>query len=252
MRSMSSGTRANVPVLLGVDAAGRVEAWVATRPGCVVFAESESEALRRIPAAVDEYDRRLVRCGLHSIWNDPSVALRASSTNAGTDVWIAERVSVPEALVHGNTAAFFAWDARPAAAHEIDATLHVLSRSRQELLDVVHGLDAARWAQQRPGGGQRTVVDVLRHVANVEWWYVSRIVDFPVPGDGYPDDVETFLLWTRNRVSDRLKKLSAVERARTVVPDPDSGERWSARKVLRRLIYHELYHIRQLRKLVPA
>lgn len=36
----------------------------------------------------------------------------------------------------------------------------------------------------------------------------------------------------------------------TCVPKPESGERWSARKVLRRLIYHELYHTRQLRKLV--
>lgn len=47
----------DVPVLIGVDDAGRVEAWVATRPGCVLFADNEEQALRGIAAAVDEYDR---------------------------------------------------------------------------------------------------------------------------------------------------------------------------------------------------
>jgi len=105
----------------------------------------------------------------------------------------------------------------------------------------------------RPGGGQRTVEDIVRHVATVEWWYMSRIVLFPWPRDGeYPEDLEGLLAWTRHRVADRLRRLSDEERSRVSVPDPESGERWSARKVLRRLIYHELYHLRQLRRALPV
>lgn len=105
----------------------------------------------------------------------------------------------------------------------------------------------------RPGGGQRTVDDIARPVATVEWWYMSRIVPFPVPHAGeFPEDVESLLTWIRSRVAGRLRGLSDDERAKISVPDPESGEQWSARKVLRRLVYHELYHLRQLLRALPA
>lgn len=241
MSSARTNDRIDVPVLIGVDDAGRVEAWVATRPGCVVFAYNEEPALRSIAAAVDEYDRCLSPVG----FQPPTLA----TVEQGTNVRILERVTVAEPLVQGNTAAFFDSDNQPVTVHDIEATFEMLRRTRMQLLDVAHSIGEDRWSE-RPGGGQRTVVDVLHHVARGEWWYVSRIVDFPIPEDGYPKDIEPFMAWTRARVAERLLNLSPDERARTVVPKPETGERWSARKVLRRLIYHELYHTRQLRKLI--
>lgn len=239
------------PVLLGVDEEGRVEAWVATRPGCVVFAASEEEAIGEIPAVAAEYDAWLSRWGIPEIWNIPTVR-RAAGDGRQTGVRILERVLVGESIVHGNTAAFFQWDAQPATDEEINATLRLLAASRRELLATLRQFPPDKLSM-RPGGGRRTVEEIVRHVANVEWWYISCIVPFPFPDDGeYPEDVEKRLPWIRTRVAARLRSLSPEERARTLVPDPESGERWSARKVLRRLIYQELYHLRQLRKALPA
>ncbi|HEY8496767.1 MAG TPA: DinB family protein [Limnochordales bacterium] len=239
------------PVLLGVDADGRAEAWVATRPGCVVFADSEADARRQIPTAVAEYDAWLEGWGLSGLWDIPEIKVPAVQ-GIQTGVRIVERVPVGESLVQGNTAAFFQWDSSPPTTAEIEATLRLLERSRQELLATLRRL-APEQLSLRPGGGQRTVEDIVRHVATVEWWYMSQIVPFPVPDDGeFPEDVEGVLAWIRARVAERLRSLSDEERARISVPDPESGEQWSARKVLRRLIYHELYHLRQLRKALPA
>ncbi|REJ33940.1 MAG: hypothetical protein DIU83_05045 [Bacillota bacterium] len=238
-------------VLLGVDDAGRVEAWVAERPGCVVFAAGEDEALRRIPAAAAEYDGWLARWGLARLWDIPAVA-RALRTADQTGVCILERVPVGESIVHGNTAAFFAWDQQPVTDDEIEATLRLLAASRRELLATLRRFQPDRLTL-RPGGGARTVEQIARHVATVEWWYMSRVVPFPFPKDGeYPEELEELMAWIRERVAGRLRRLSHQERAATPVPDEESGERWSARKVLRRLIYHELYHLRQLRRALPA
>lgn len=154
----------DVPVLIGVDDAGRIEAWVATRPGCVLFADNEEQALRGIAAAVDEYDRCLSPA-------DFQPAEMSETTQRTTSVRILERVTVGEPLLHGNTAAFFDWDKQAVTDHEIEATFERLSRTRKQLLRVAHDIGESRWSE-RPGGGVRTVVDVLHHVAHCEWWYV--------------------------------------------------------------------------------
>lgn len=241
-------------MLLGVDDAGRAEAWVATRPGCVVFGETVAAALAQVPAAAGRFDTQLSRWGLSDYgqawlpWPQPGKSAGAAVGPEGqTGVHVLERVAVGESLQQGNTAAFFHWDAQPASSPEVVATLRLLSRTRTELLDMVRDIKPVHWAA-RPGGGRRNVEEILRHVAQVEWWYTSRIVDFPIPERGWPPDVVSFLSWTRRRVASRLQALTPEERSRITVPDPMSGEQWSARKVLRRLVYHELYHIEQLRR----
>lgn len=253
MRSGPSDSHAQqqVPVLVGIDAHGRAEAWVSTRPGCVVFAESEAAAISGIFTAIYDFDEWLTRHGLEG---SLPVGLRLSSQtseNGPECVHVVERVTVGEDLVQGNTAAFFDWDREPVDPVDIETTLQWLTCSRHDLLQLVHRLPSEAWSW-RPGNGNRTVTDVLRHVGNVEWWYMSRIVDFPVPNDGYPEDVLPFLAWTRHRVAVRLRNLTGAERARIALPDRHSGELWSARKVLRRLVYHERYHIAQLRTLTTA
>lgn len=251
-----SHAQQHVPVLLGIDPDGRVEAWVPTRPGCVVFADSEAVAISGIYSAIHHYDEWLTRHGLTALLPvgtsiSKGTSSKETSKNPPEGVHVVERVAVGEDLVRGNTAAFFDWDRQPVNSEDVETTLQLLTCSRHDLLQLVQRLPSYAWSW-RPGNGERTVTDVLRHVANVEWWYMSRIVDFPVPDDGYPEDVLPFLVWTRHRVAARLRALTGAERARIALPDRDSGEFWSARKVLRRLVYHERYHIAQLRTLTTA
>ncbi len=106
MWSASTNLHRAIPVLLGFDDAGRVEAWVATRPGCVVFAGKESEALEKIPYAMQEYDRWLSRYGLSSVWahfgraaSDVAPAPYVPFGEVRTGVCVVERVYVPEDVI---------------------------------------------------------------------------------------------------------------------------------------------------------
>ncbi len=75
---------------------------------------------------------------------------------------------------------------------------------------------------------------------------------FPCPKLAIPKNPKKWKPFWSGRGSELWSgfRLSSEELAAVTVPDTESGERWSARKVLRRLIYYELYHIRQLKKLL--
>src|SRR5690606_39335590 len=87
--------------------------------------------------------------------------------------------------------------------------------SRRELLATLRRFQPDQLTL-RPGGGERTVEQIARHVATVEWWYMSRVVPFPFPKDGeYPEELEELMAWIRERVAGRLRRLSHQERAAT-------------------------------------
>ena len=151
---------------------------------------------------------------------------------------------------------FFTWDANPYTDHEVDFTQKLLGFGREDLLRLMEGLrDREAALNLRLVEGKRTILEILDHIAIAEWWYATRVLPDPsVVGDWEDYGNTAFERLSSIRAMflhtflAGLRDAPASERCRTFC---HMGETWSARKVLRRAVWHELLHYKQLLRLVP-
>jgi uncharacterized damage-inducible protein DinB len=147
----------------------------------------------------------------------------------------------------GNPAALFTPDVEPLTPEVIQSGFVILEGLREELLDKLQEL-APEELEAKPDPKRRSLVETLEHLANCEWWYLSRIDDdLPYFEDQCPQDPFPRLDWLLNKARQYLLGLPVERRALVSVPrrDPtsDPRERWTPRKVLRRLLEHEFEHL---------
>jgi uncharacterized damage-inducible protein DinB len=129
---------------------------------------------------------------------------------------------------------------------EVSERLQVLACTRMELLAAAERLPVARLDWQEPGKPRtHTVLNQLRHIADVERWYLGRL------WRNLPRLERSESVWQRLELTRRL-----VEEWFTELPDKElarveryNGELWSARKILRRLVYHEWFHLKVVRRI---
>jgi predicted RNase H-like HicB family nuclease len=232
----------------------RGERWwyahVAELPGCFTRGESRGEVLGELPKAISRHLGFLEAKG------------RASAAGT-TEFDVVEEVEgVPELGESGGAVALFSSDCGPMEGEEFRSFL--MGWNREELTALVGQLqDDAMNA--RPFQDKRTIGETLRHVANAEEWYVSRLgaeaqgvyegfIECVRPG-GRRLPVLGRLDLTRRGAVHALEK--AFERG---VPGVFTraeytghpGERWTFRKVLRRFVEHEREHIGTINKVVEA
>jgi DinB superfamily len=124
-----------------------------------------------------------------------------------------------------------------------------LARSRAELRQRVATL-ADDELEGRRVGSDRTLREEIEHVAFVELMYAAWTFDLSSrPG------LHEFLDWTRDVAATRLRAL-ADERAADLTWAMWSGaprpEPWTARKAARRLLWHELLHLRAIERATDA
>jgi hypothetical protein len=130
---------------------------------------------------------------------------------------------------------------------EVSERLQVLACTRQELLAATRGLPIRGLEGQEPGKpATHTILNQLRHIADVERWYLSRL------WRNLPRLPRSPSVWQRLEMTRTL-----VEKWYTELPDKElarverySGELWSARKILRRLVYHEWFHLQVTRRII--
>lgn len=219
----------SIRVGLGIPAPGSpdpFEAWVLDRPGCFATGRDEHSALAALPASIERYLAIVDGAGAGPL------------PRPSGSVEVVERF---QCFWHGTyeVSAFFASDADSVGEWEVAFARALLSATRERLLDA-----AGRATPWR--AGERSVGEVLHHVANAEWFYGSRLAADPeaVRSFGYggdPDPLKRLKLvraWALERIA-KLPSLDDLERTH-------SGERWTARKVIRRYIYHELEHLWEL------
>jgi hypothetical protein len=210
-------------------------AWSLDHLGFATWAPSRSEVLNRVPGKLMEYREWLVRHGMQA----PDVDM--------DKITIVEEIS-------GNEVAF-AYDLAPAAPDEITHCLELLKCSRQDLIEAVKDLPAAvldwdppyRWFPE--WARWRTIRQILEHVASTEVGYYLPKVGYSglTPNNlaGIPWSEQLRL--SRAETEQFLVALSAVDDRERIAKNDAV---WSVRKVLRRLVRHELLHWKSIRRII--
>jgi predicted RNase H-like HicB family nuclease/uncharacterized damage-inducible protein DinB len=231
------------PVYLEIGASGVCLAHVVGLAGCVVRAPTREEALRLLPGAIGAYLAWLRSHGEPAPAEAPEIEIAGESAGGGP-------------FDPGDAAALFPPDREILTAEELEKRLRLLTHSRADLLALVSGLSEGA-LDQIAEPGTLSLRQLLRHVGNAEEWYVSRLV----PPEGLPPEWEgddalpifEFLGMERRTAVACLRALSGEQRAGVFFPaqwtsHPD--EPWTARKVLRRFLEHELEHTAQARDIL--
>lgn len=202
-------------------------AWNLDLLGFATWAPTGREVLERVPAKADEHLKWLDRHGITRPKCPPGLK-------------IVEQISGDEVL--------FEADRAPVTDGQIDRTIRLLRASRGELVRTLESLPGgaldwdppyrafASWATWR------SIRAVCAHIANTETHYYLPSIGYPprippAPADG---DWRRFLPRHRQETTARLEDLRASsDRTRLRI---EQEEQWSAAKVLRRLVRHELLH----------
>jgi predicted RNase H-like HicB family nuclease len=211
----------SVTLELGSD--GSYLGWVHELPGCYARGASREEVKEKLPAAIRAFLE----------W------LRA----AGEDVEDEEGFVVVdeiESVIDSSedTEALLTPDRQPLTEVDWERIERWLSYSRQDLIERLEQADL----DSIPEDETRTVRELMVHVAFVEFMYAAWTFDLH-DREGLRD----FLDWTRVISRARMRALAA-HRDDTVTQAEWAGapraEPWTARKAARRLVWHELLHLR--------
>lgn len=158
-----------------------------------------------------------------------------------------EALQVPVKVAEGDTQAAFAHDLKPITKKELEKYLKLLENSRRRLIKLLEtieaefGEDLGKLFYWRADEDSSSIGEVLGHIVRAEAWYLARLAK----------KIDRWSHYTvlRQLTPDRLRRLTAEERKRKTVHPPDN-EIWTARKVMRRALWHERYHIRQIEEIV--
>jgi hypothetical protein len=208
-------------------------AWCLDLLGFATWGPSEGDVLRRVPGKLDEHLKWLLR---HEVQHGDS--------SGGTEV--VERVRGDEVL--------FGPDREPCSTAEIDLAIELLSASRSDLLATVSSLPQAALDWDPPyrafadWASWRTIRQILVHIANTETHYYLRSIGYEprrrpaTPKGGWEEPLRQH----RDETVLFLRKLRHdPDRARVSLGE----EQWSVRKVVRRLVRHELLHWKSIRRI---
>ncbi len=233
------------PVALEIGEEGWTYAWVLDLPGCFSRGASPEEALAVLSPRIERYLDWL--SGFEPV----------PRTERGIEV--VEEVRDGTCPVRrGDTRALFAWDRRAPAEEEFERDLRWMAYNRQTLLSLVEGLPPAVLDAGEDGPDIHdlrapNVRRVLRHIGGAEYWYLTRIpTQASLPAEE-PQNVFAILSVVRAAAEPVLREIfrSCPDQVVEVPQKTWSGtftEGWTLRKVLRRALWHEGFHIEEIRR----
>jgi predicted RNase H-like HicB family nuclease len=202
---------------------GTYLAWVHELPGCFVRAATREEVKAKLPETIRNFQRWLLSVGEEVDDSD-----------------FAAIVDEVESVVHSSedTEVLLEPDREPLTADDWQKLERWLSHSREDLLKTL----ADEEFESRPPGEERTLRELVVHVAFVELMYVAWTFDLQ-----QREGLREFLDWTRVISRARMRALATRDEGAVTYAEwagAPRREEWTARKAARRLIWHELLHLR--------
>ncbi len=243
---------ATFDIFLDVAASGRVMAHLLEPPGLGIRFESRTDMERSIVTAIR----------VHLKW----LQSHGEPVPAPTEISyrIAEEVLMAGNFESGDDVGFYAPDAVPAGQEEVERYLQIAGYAHDDFSRLVEPrtdaeLDWVRDNRTRP------IRRIIRHVVAAELWYMSRIIDDPevrgtprILQDTYDRIGATENMLERLRIvwpafQHWARSLTPDLRSRVTTPawwTEREGERWTARKMLRRCIEHCREHTRNIEQIL--
>ena len=214
---------------------GRWVVHVPDLPGCFSTHDEREKAIQAVPAAVEEY---VAWCGIH----------RLRITGLSAPMIVSEVIRAWEFEDGYKVHAFFASDRPPLVEEEIPEYEVLIKATMVDLLSVVNDLHPEDEHKEFPDES-RTIAGILSHVAGGELYYLDRL-GLAFSQHELPQDVRASLKKVQDHILQTLPALMKRSGAMTL-----GGETWSARKVLRRSLWHRrdhTFHIGKLRTKISA
>jgi hypothetical protein len=212
----------------------RTLAWALDYPGVFAYGADDAEALLRIPREMLRFEN-----WLNLRTNQPWVHLE------GLDMHIDETFDSFQILVDGGVHgvhAFFRSDLVSLTEEDVQQALLIFNWQREELLAGVETLPSE--IRKHKFEGQRwTIEGILEHIALVESWYFSRLgFELNLPRES--SDPLQLLELSSAEINRCLPELIDFDQVLEI-----RQEKWSARKIVRRLLWHQRDHIDHIRDL---
>jgi predicted RNase H-like HicB family nuclease len=196
-------------------------ATVAELPGCMARGTSKEEAAANARRAFGDYIALLEKYGVSTEhWKglDP----------ASFDV----KDSTPED--------WFPEDFRPMEEHEIRDFLHRMEASRAALLALIREISPDD-LERKPTPDMWSIRQALEHVVATEATLLGRLEKWPT---------EVGVLQAVHRMA--FQRFSILDPEDTKVDHRILGQRWSTRRVMRRILEHEYEHLQHIREILAA
>lgn len=229
-----------ISVGLELDNEGRAVAWALDFPGCFAYGAEGPDAVISLPRALVEYESWVEK---HA---GPGALVLGDFDLRVVDTWQVYTINDQYDAAEGGYAvnAWFRQDWKPLDADEIERGLTLLDWSRADLLDIVAGLSDAQL--DRSYAAERwSIRGILKHVGSAEWWYLDRLGLAGIERGALPKDAVERLASLHERIRQALPDLAGKE-----LVLGKEGELWSPRKLLRRLLWHEIDHREHILKLL--
>jgi hypothetical protein len=204
-------------------------------PGCYSTGKTRAEAISQAGASIAGYQRWLGQHCLDRAFEDPYI-----------DVHVAEVYEAEETKLGTVAHAFFEDDRALLTAVDIGAAHCLLASTRDDLLALVRRIPPAKRVEPIHEKRFTSIDDILKHVGGTEWWYLDRL-ELVFPKSELPDEPLERLEKVRAHLLDCLPDLVGDER----ITSPDR-EGWSARKLIRRALWHERDHTQHIGKLLST
>jgi len=217
------------------DPGNRFTAWALDFPGCFAYGKDQAEALLALPRKLLEFDY-WVRLHTDQPWFQID----------GMDMHVDETFRVTHIDLKGEDYeinAFFKNDMRPLTNQEAGQALQVLGWQQEELLAGIEFVNQEKL--NRVEEGQRwSIMGIVRHLAFAELWYLQNL-GLPTLGISRDTDPICLLEQSYQAVAAALPNLIGDERVTAY-----AQEQWSARKLVRRTLWHRRDHIDHIRQLL--
>lgn len=219
-----------------------IDHWVAfvqELPGCSGIAHTPQDAIAKVPGAISDYAAWLTGHGY-----------TIETPTTPTQVKVSEEFhSFPsgrnsEYLVN----AFFKDDERVVTQVDAGFWAAQMRYAEQDLMQILAQVPEEIKAGWNTDIARDALAGVANHLAGAEWWYFSHL-GLAFDRDTMPHETLAKLetVWAQT-----LARYPELVGNTTQRVNESDGEWWSARKVMRRALWHRREHTTQIEEMVRA